>query len=202
MALHVASVIFGVFVGLALLLLPGMALLQICLPRLAFGFVWRLALAPGITIAFCVLLFTWAAVFSVRLGPLISWLLVLSALFILLFLPGNRSASFNQLSARRRSRTPQTHLPLEVATFLARSIVGGGRPNRNAHGTFWRSGSAPRGVGPFRRVTIPRNTQSSCSCCSIITASFSPGRRTTMRKRSPIISAFMQSRRFSPGCLD
>ena len=90
MALHVASVIFGVFVGLALLLLPGMALLQICLPRPAFGFVWRLALAPGITIAFCVLIFTWAALFSVRLGPLISWLLVLSALFILLFLPGNR----------------------------------------------------------------------------------------------------------------
>src|SRR3954468_16910101 len=85
MSLDAATLILGVVLGLALLLAPGMALLQICLPRSALGFVSRLALAPGITIALCVLLFTWAGIFSVRLGPFTSWLLVLTALFILLF---------------------------------------------------------------------------------------------------------------------
>jgi hypothetical protein len=87
MSLSVASLIFNVFLGLALLLLPGMALLQICLPRKTLGWTCRLTLAPGITIALCVLVFTWADIFSVKLGPLTSWLLVLSALLILLFLP-------------------------------------------------------------------------------------------------------------------
>ena len=85
MHLDAASLILGVVVGLALLLSPGLALLQICLPRSALGFVSRLALAPGITIAFCVLLFTWARIFSVRLGPFTSWLLVLATVFILVF---------------------------------------------------------------------------------------------------------------------
>jgi hypothetical protein len=62
----------------------------------------RLALAPGITIAFCVLLFTWADIFSVRLGPLTSWLLVVGSLFVLLFLRRGRLFYFTGGGDRKR----------------------------------------------------------------------------------------------------
>jgi hypothetical protein len=80
----------GVLLGLALLLLPGMALLRICLAGRRLNFISRLALAPGITIAFCVLLFTWADIFSVKLGPLSSWLMVAASLLVLLFVRRDR----------------------------------------------------------------------------------------------------------------
>jgi hypothetical protein len=82
---HVSSLIFGVILGLTLLVLPGMALLRMCVPARTLGFLCRVAVAPGITIAFCVLLFTWCDLISLKLGPLTSWLLIVSALFILLF---------------------------------------------------------------------------------------------------------------------
>jgi hypothetical protein len=85
MPANFSSLILNVLIGLALLLLPGMALLRICLPVRALGLVCRLAIAPGITIAFCVLLLTWCNLVSLRLGPLTSWLLIIGALFILLF---------------------------------------------------------------------------------------------------------------------
>jgi Family of unknown function (DUF6541) len=80
----------GVLLGLALLLLPGMALLRICLAGRGLGMISRLALAPGITIAFCVLLFTWADIFSVKLGPLSSWLIVVASLLVLLLVRRGR----------------------------------------------------------------------------------------------------------------
>src|SRR3981189_3564293 len=92
MSANVSILILNVLLGLALLLFPGMALLRICVPARALGFVCRLAVAPGITIALCVLLFTWCDLVSLKLGPLTSWLLIVSALFILLFVrPVRRS---------------------------------------------------------------------------------------------------------------
>src|SRR3982751_5689287 len=110
MSFDAASLILAVVLGLALLLLPGMALLEICLPRSALGLVSRLALAPGITVAFCVLLFTWAGIFSVTLGPLTSWLLVLSALSILLFRLHPRFPPGRLLAAEDRARIKRIFL--------------------------------------------------------------------------------------------
>lgn len=82
---NAGSLIFYLFLALALLLLPGMALLRLCVPRRSLGVVCRLCLAPGLTIALAVLLFTWCNLLSLQLGALSSWLLVAGALLVLLF---------------------------------------------------------------------------------------------------------------------
>jgi hypothetical protein len=123
MSLDAASLIVGVVLGLALLLSPGMALLQICLPRSALRLVSRLALAPGITIAVCVLLFTWADIFSVRLGPVVSWLLVLSSLFVLLFPRGNRRLRFRTFLRSRGFRRDNTFAAAALTGMLIALLV-------------------------------------------------------------------------------
>ncbi len=105
MSVQVSSVILGVLLGWALLLLPGMALLRICVPARVLGPLCRLAIAPGITIALCVLLFTWCDLVSVKFGSVASWSLIFSALFILLFVgKGQRSrlAGWFRGESRRR----------------------------------------------------------------------------------------------------
>jgi len=57
-----------------------MAFLRCCVPARSLGFVSRLALAPGLTVAFCVLLFTWCDVFGLKLTPLAPWILMAAAL--------------------------------------------------------------------------------------------------------------------------
>jgi hypothetical protein len=105
MSPHLSSLIFSVLLGLALLLLPGMALLRICVPMRTLGFLCRVAVAPGITIALCVLLFTWCNLISLTLGPVTSWLLIVSALFILLFVGRARRSWLTMcLGAESRKR--------------------------------------------------------------------------------------------------
>jgi hypothetical protein len=104
MSANVSSLILYVLLGLALLLLPGMALLRMCVPARTLGFVCRLAVAPGITIALCVLLFTWCDLISLKLGPLTSWLLVVSALFILLFVRSARRSLLTGEKGKRMKR--------------------------------------------------------------------------------------------------
>jgi hypothetical protein len=102
MSLHVGRAIFALFLGSALLLLPGFALLRLCLARRGPDLISRVALAPGITIAFSVLLFTWSDLFSIKLGPLISWLLLGGSLLVLLFgfRAGRRSNHLPQILSR------------------------------------------------------------------------------------------------------
>jgi hypothetical protein len=107
MSLHLSSLIFSVLLGLALLLLPGMALLRVCVPPRALRLVRRLVLAPGVTIALCVLLFTWCDLLSLRLGPVTPWLLMVSALFILLFVRRGRRSCLTMCfvpESRRRMK--------------------------------------------------------------------------------------------------
>ena len=104
MSANVSILILNVLLGLALLLLPGIALLRMCVPARALGFVCRLAVAPGITIALCVLLFTWCDLISLKLGPLASWLLIVSALLILLLVRPARRSLLTVESRKRMKR--------------------------------------------------------------------------------------------------
>ena len=72
----VGEVFLAVIAALALLLLPGMALLRWCVPPRRLDLVSRLSLAPGVTIAFCILLFTWCKLLGLKLPPLTPWILI------------------------------------------------------------------------------------------------------------------------------
>ena len=75
MLASVSSVILYVLLALVLLLLPGTALLRLCLPPRCLGLVCRLVLAPGITVALTVLLLAWCYLFGLKPGPILPWLL-------------------------------------------------------------------------------------------------------------------------------
>jgi hypothetical protein len=79
-----SSFIFSALLALVLLVLPGFALLRICVAARALGFISRLTLAPGVTIALSVVMFAWCKVFGLKLGPATPWLMIAAAVLSLL----------------------------------------------------------------------------------------------------------------------
>jgi hypothetical protein len=71
-------------VALIILLLPGLAFLQLCLAREQVTLLSRLAIAPGITTAFMTLLLTWCQLCHLPFGPAGAWSILLAAAMILL----------------------------------------------------------------------------------------------------------------------
>ena len=83
MSESVSQVVLGIFLALALLILPGIGILRLCLPQRDPDLISRLTLAPGVTVALSVLLFLWCDVFGLKLLRITPWLLIGVALVIL-----------------------------------------------------------------------------------------------------------------------
>ena len=75
--------ILSTVVALIVLVLPGLALLRLCVSRERLSFLSRLTIAPGITVAFTTLLFVWCQLCHLPFGPVGAWLILLAALGIL-----------------------------------------------------------------------------------------------------------------------
>lgn len=75
-----AVVVGTVIAAFTLLLIPGVALLRLVVPAAQLGLVSRLAIAPGVTISFFVLLFTWADVVGLNVGTATPWFILGAAL--------------------------------------------------------------------------------------------------------------------------
>jgi hypothetical protein len=71
--------IFSSVCALILLVLPGLALLRVCVPARRLTLLARITAAPGITVAFSVLLFVWFQILHFKLGPLLPWSMILVA---------------------------------------------------------------------------------------------------------------------------
>lgn len=102
-----SSLIFSALLAIVLLVLPGFALLRICVPTRELGFISRLTLAPGVTTALSVLIFTWSKVFGLKLGPVTPWLMM--AVAVLALLVDRRRGTWrlaNRISRRRLRRIP------------------------------------------------------------------------------------------------
>lgn len=84
MSPSLSSLIFSAVLGLALLVVPGFALLRLCVPARDLGFVSRLTLAPGVTTALSVLMFAWGKIFGLKFGPITPWLMIAAAMLVLL----------------------------------------------------------------------------------------------------------------------
>lgn len=65
--------------GVGLLIIPGLAVLAAGVGRAEMSWGTRLACAPGVTIAGCVVVFTWARVLDVGLGTWTPWMLLAGA---------------------------------------------------------------------------------------------------------------------------
>lgn len=83
MAASLSSLIFGALLAIVFLVLPGFALLRLCVPERELGFISRLTLAPGVTTAFCVLMFAWGKIVGLKFGPVTPWLMIAGAICIL-----------------------------------------------------------------------------------------------------------------------
>jgi hypothetical protein len=96
MSANVASVILNVLLALALLLLPGLALLRATVPTRLLDLVSRVAIAPGITTALTVLIFTWCEAIGIKSGPFLPWIFIIGSVLVLLFVrpEGARRRSF------------------------------------------------------------------------------------------------------------
>src|SRR5438105_6130031 len=101
---NVGSLVLYVLLALAILILPGLALLRLALPGKTLGILCRIAIAPGITVAISVLVFTWCQVFGLKPGPVLPWVLIVAAGFVFVFVrPGGFALpQWLQTSTRRR----------------------------------------------------------------------------------------------------
>jgi hypothetical protein len=79
------SFILYCLVALVVLLLPGLALLHLCLNREQLSFLSRVTIAPGISVAFVTLLLTWFHVCGLPFGSVAAWF-ILGASFLILIL--------------------------------------------------------------------------------------------------------------------
>lgn len=99
--------ILSALLAIVLLVLPGFALLRMCVPARELGFISRLTLAPGVTTALSVLLFAWGKLFGLKLGPVTPWLMTTFAVLSLLVV--RRQGTWrlaNRISCRRLRRVP------------------------------------------------------------------------------------------------
>jgi hypothetical protein len=76
--------ILSTVVALIILLLPGLALLRLCVAREQLSLLSQLTIAPGITAAFTTLFLTWCQLCHVPFGSVGTWLALLAALAILI----------------------------------------------------------------------------------------------------------------------
>lgn len=76
MAPAFSTFIFATLLGMGLVVLPGFALLRLCLPGRTLGFLSRVTIAPGLTVAICVVLFAWCETVGLKLGPALPWGLI------------------------------------------------------------------------------------------------------------------------------
>ena len=79
-----SSLILGALLAIALLVLPGFALLRLGVPARELGLISRITLAPGVTTALCVLMFAWSKLVGLKFGPVTPWLILVAALLALL----------------------------------------------------------------------------------------------------------------------
>lgn len=84
MSFTIGSVIWNVVLATALLLLPGLATLRLCVPRRFLDPLCRATVAPGITIALTALVFTWCDLVGIKPGGLLPWILIIGSIAILL----------------------------------------------------------------------------------------------------------------------
>jgi hypothetical protein len=75
--------IFSTVVALIVLVLPGLALLRLCVPCGRLSLLSRLTIAPGITVAFITLLFAWYQLCRLPFGQVSAWLILLASLVLL-----------------------------------------------------------------------------------------------------------------------
>jgi hypothetical protein len=119
-----SSSIFGALLAIALLVLPGFALLRLCVPSRELGFIARLTVAPGITTALCVLMFAWGERFGLKFGPITPWLVMAAA--VLGLLVDRRRGKWrlaNQISCRRLRRVPIGDWLAGVALVAALALL-------------------------------------------------------------------------------
>ena len=84
MAASFTSLIFGAFMAVVFLVMPGLALLRFCVPTRELGFISRLTLAPGVTTALCMLIFAWGKLVGLKFGPVTPWLILVASALALL----------------------------------------------------------------------------------------------------------------------
>jgi hypothetical protein len=83
--------ILTTIVALVVLVLPGLALLRLCLPLNRLCLLSRLTIAPGITAASTTLLLIWCQLCRLPFGPVGAWLILLGALAILILRKNDRA---------------------------------------------------------------------------------------------------------------
>ena len=124
MPASLSTLILSALPAIALLVLPGLALLRICLPKRELGFLSQLTIAPGITVALSVLLFTWSKIFGLQLGPLIPWLMIVAGfLGLLIERKHGRWCLAIRISRRRFRRTPMSAWFAGVALVAALAVL-------------------------------------------------------------------------------
>jgi hypothetical protein len=119
-----SNLVFGALLAIALLVLPGFALLRLCVPSRKLGFISRLTLAPGITTALCVLMFAWGERFGLKFGPITPWLVMAAA--VLGLLVDRRRGKWrlaNRISYRRLRRVPIGDWLASVALVAALAVL-------------------------------------------------------------------------------
>src|SRR3954470_21423557 len=92
MFLSITTIAFYVLVAAALLVLPGLALLCVSVIPRKLDPLSRLVVAPGLTIAIAVLIFTWCDLVHLKPGPALPWILIVGSVLILILVrpPGPR----------------------------------------------------------------------------------------------------------------
>ena len=83
MAASFSSLILGALLAFVFLIVPGFALLRLCIPEKELGFISRLTLAPGVTTALCMLLFSWGKIVGLKFGPTTPWLILIASTLLL-----------------------------------------------------------------------------------------------------------------------
>ncbi len=86
--------ILSTIVAVIVLVLPGLALLRLCLSRQQLSLFSRLTIAPGITAAFMTLLLVWCQLVRLPFGPIGAWLILFTALVILVVEKSDRGWRF------------------------------------------------------------------------------------------------------------
>ena len=120
----IGSVVLNVLLAAIVLLLPGLALLRLCVPRRFLDTLCRVTLAPGISISLNVIAFTWFDLFGIRPGRLLPWILITGSAAIFFLVRANsakRTASPSIFQIR--SRTPGWNQALIAASLLATLIL-------------------------------------------------------------------------------
>lgn len=79
-----SSLILGAVMAGGFLVLPGFALLRLCVRARELGLISRLTLAPGVTTALCMLIFAWGKLAGLEFGPVTPWLILAASALALL----------------------------------------------------------------------------------------------------------------------